>query len=636
MIVKNKVKNQLLQSLVYNARYHALFIIDVKGDILTWNRGARYIKGYRDSEIIGKNFRIFYREEDQRKGKPEKLLETAKKENQSIVEGWFIRKNGKTFLGSIVITSIRNEEGVIIGYGTIIQDLTRLKLSGEKFKDLLEFAPDAMIAIDNNGIIQLVNKQAENIFGYKLKEIIGLKVEVLIPERFRKKYTDLRNSYSAKPYVRHMGDQMELYGLRKNGEEFPAEISISPLKTEGKPLVISVIRDITFKKILIDKLIKAKEKAEESDRLKSSFLRTMSHELRTPLNHIIGLSDLIPDMTDDESVKEFSNLIHKSGSDLLSLIVDILDLAFLEKKEINMQDHTFSIGELYVELKKLLQEVLFEYKKTDFINLNFQIDDKLLTKIIIADKPKINRVMKNLIKNAVKFTKNGSITLSIENPSKESLTISVKDTGIGISKENQKGIFEFFTQIDDSLTRKFDGAGIGLAISNKIAYTIGGAITVVSELGKGSDFTFTFLIKLQSNTADIQHIKQHFPNLKGKRILIVEDDELSLEIITTMLKPLNCNVCKARNGNEALKEIDFHKDFNLVLMDMKMPIMNGLEAAKSIRNDFPNLPIIALTAYALKKDRKELLDSGCLDIIEKPVIKEILYEKLTKYLEVSD
>ena len=636
MIENNKVKNQLLQSLVYNARDHALFIIDVKGDILTWNRGARYIKGYRDDEIIGRNFRIFYREEDQRKGKPEKLLETVKKENQATVEGWFVRKNGKTFWGSIAITSIRNKEGVIIGFGTIIQDLTRLKLNEEKFKNLLEFAPDAMIAADANGIIQLVNKQVENIFGYKRKEIIGLKVEVLIPERFRKKHPDLRNSYSAKPHVRHMSDQMELYGLHKSGKEFPVEISLSPLKTEGGTLIISAIRDITFKKILIDKLIKAKEKAEESDRLKSSFLRTMSHELRTPLNHILGLSNLIPDMTDDESVKEFSNLIHKSGSDLLSLIVDILDLAFLEKKEINRQDHTFNIGELYVELKKLLQEVLFKHRKNDFINLNFQIDDKLLTKIIIADKPKINRVMKNLIKNAVKFTKNGSITLSIENPSKESLTISVKDTGIGISKENQKGIFEFFTQIDDSLTRKFDGTGIGLAISNKIAYAIGGAITVVSELGEGSDFTFTFPIKLQSNTADIQYIKQHFPNLKGKRILIVEDDELSLEIITAMLKPLNCNVCKARNGNEALKEIDSHKDINLVLMDMKMPIMNGLEAAKSIRNDFPNLPIIALTAYALKKDRKELLDSGCLDIIEKHVKKEILYEKLTKYLEVSD
>ncbi|MCH7525000.1 MAG: PAS domain S-box protein, partial [Bacteroidetes bacterium] len=464
MIENNKVKNQLLQSLVYNARDHALFIIDVKGDILTWNRGARYIKGYRDDEIIGRNFRIFYREEDQRKGKPEKLLETVKKENQATVEGWFVRKNGKTFWGSIAITSIRNKEGVIIGFGTIIQDLTRLKLNEEKFKNLLEFAPDAMIAADANGIIQLVNKQVENIFGYKRKEIIGLKVEVLIPERFRKKHPDLRNSYSAKPYVRHMSDQMELYGLRKSGKEFPVEISLSPLKTEEETLTMATIRDITSKKILIDKLIKAKEKAEESDRLKSSFLTTMSHELRTPLNHILGLSNLIPDMTDDESVKEFSNLIHKSGSDLLSLIVDILDLAFLEKKEINRQDHTFNIGELYVELKKLLQEVLFKHRKNDFINLNFQIDDKLLTKIIIADKPKINRVMKNLIKNAVKFTKNGSITLSIENPSKESLTISVKDTGIGISKENQKGIFEFFTQIDDSLTRKFDGTGIGLAI----------------------------------------------------------------------------------------------------------------------------------------------------------------------------
>ncbi|MCH7525750.1 MAG: PAS domain-containing protein, partial [Bacteroidetes bacterium] len=144
MIVKNKIENQLLQSLVYNARDHALFITDVKGNIQTWNRGARYIMGYRDGEIIGKNFRIFYREEDQRKGKPEKLLETVKKETRATVEGWFVRKNGKTFWGSIVITSIRNKEGVIIGFGTIIQDLTRLKLNEEKFKNLLEFAPDAM------------------------------------------------------------------------------------------------------------------------------------------------------------------------------------------------------------------------------------------------------------------------------------------------------------------------------------------------------------------------------------------------------------------------------------------------------------------------------------------------------------
>jgi PAS domain S-box-containing protein len=388
-------------------------------------------------------------------------------------------------------------------------------------------------------------------------------------------------------------------------------------------------------KKLINQLLEAKSKAEESDRLKSAFLATMNHELRTPLNHVLGFSEIIPDMTDDETIKEFSGLIHKSGSDLLNIIEDVFDLAMIEQSEIHIRQQKVSIRDLYLGLKKQLQEVLSDSNKSDHIRLEYKIDSSIVSQRIVTDRTKVMQVMLNIIKNAVKFTHDGTISLALMLEQHNQLSIKVKDTGVGMSKDTMKCIFEVFRQGDDTHTRKYEGVGIGLAISNKIAQVMGGAIKVESEPNVGSEFTFSLPVGLCEN--EMLHSEQEnpplvVPHLSGTKVLVVEDDTIATEILLNMLKPLKCEILCASNGREAIETMKINSDTGIVLIDLKMPVMDGFDATRAIRRDFPELPIIALTAYSLQKDKTKALAAGCNDIITKPISKEILFMKLQAFL----
>ena len=361
----------------------------------------------------------------------------------------------------------------------------------------------------------------------------------------------------------------------------------------------------------------------------------MSHELRTPLNHVLGFSDMIPDMTDDESIKEFAGLIHESGSNLLNIINDIFDLAMVEQSEIKIREDVVFIRDIYTELKNQLQEVLSESNKNDNIRINSKIDSSIATRQIITDKSKVIQVMSNIIKNAVKYTHNGEISFSLMFVEGNYLSIKVKDTGIGIPKDKLEIIFEFFRQGDDSHTRKYEGVGIGLAISKRIANAMGGTIKVESELDMGSEFTFSFpLTIIEENMINPEKENTSFtvPDLSGKNILIVEDDTIGMGMIVNLLKPSKCKIINAVNGKEAIEVIKANPETDIILMDLKMPVMDGFEATRAIRKEFSDLPIIALTAYSLQKDKRKALDAGCNDIITKPIKKEIMFNKLQDFL----
>lgn len=245
------------------------------------------------------------------------------------------------------------------------------------------------------------------------------------------------------------------------------------------------------------------------------------------------------------------------------------------------------------------------------------------------------QVMTNIIKNAVKFTNKGRIALSLTLEKNSYLSLNIKDTGIGIPKDKIEIIFDFFRQVDDSHTRKHDGIGIGLAISQKIAIAMGGEIKVKSEPNVGSEFSYSFPINFCEN--EIVDSNQNpgifiTPDFSGIKVLIVEDDTVGLKMIINMLKSSECITINASNGVEALEAIKANPDIDVILMDLKMPIMDGFEATMAIRKDFPNLPIIALTAYSLIKDKKRAFAAGCNDIITKPVDKEMVFMKLKKIL----
>jgi len=496
----------------------------------------------------------------------------------------------------------------------------------------VEESPVCTMITDSQGTIIYVNSSFEKTTGYKTNEVLGKNPSILNSGKQHKSfYAELWDTILAGNIW-----QGELRNKSKSGKVFWTRELISPIKQNDRiKHFVSIAQDITENKKNLNELLEAKEKAEESNRLKSAFLATMSHELRTPLNHVLGFSDMIPDMTDDESIKEFAGLIHESGSNLLNIINDIFDLAMVEQSEIKIREDVVFIRDIYTELKNQLQEVLSESNKNDNIRINSKIDSSIATRQIITDKSKVIQVMSNIIKNAVKYTHNGEISFSLMFVEGNYLSIKVKDTGIGIPKDKLEIIFEFFRQGDDSHTRKYEGVGIGLAISKRIANAMGGTIKVESELDMGSEFTFSFpLTIIEENMINPEKENTSFtvPDLSGKNILIVEDDTIGMGMIVNLLKPSKCKIINAVNGKEAIEVIKANPETDIILMDLKMPVMDGFEATRAIRKEFSDLPIIALTAYSLQKDKRKALDAGCNDIITKPIKKEIMFNKLQDFL----
>lgn len=409
-----------------------------------------------------------------------------------------------------------------------------------------------------------------------------------------------------------------------------AELSVDFLKAFAYLIGVTMRRNIAEKE-----LIKAKVKAEEGSRLKSAFLASISHELRTPMNHVIGFSDLIKHQTFEPETKKYADIIYNSGQRFLTMIDDILALALTEERGVKLRIQAFKGVDLYLENRNLLHEILNNAGKKDQIKLNFKPDALFLSSIYTSDRLKINQVLTNLFKNAVKFTQKGSITFGIRHNSNQSLTFSVTDTGIGIPQDKLEIIFDFFRQADEEYSQMLGGLGIGLALSKRIANIMGASLEVESEPGRGSTFSFTIPINPMD---DINPGKEtiagsKIPDFSDKKILIAEDDENTLTILKAMLKPTGVQMITAKNGQLAIDAYKINQDINLVLMDMKMPVMDGMEAGMIIKKLNPNQQLFAFTAYALQRDKQKITDGGFDGIITKPIDKfrliDILKSKLS-------
>lgn len=391
-----------------------------------------------------------------------------------------------------------------------------------------------------------------------------------------------------------------------------------------------VSRDITAQKKLEEELIAAKLKAEESDRLKTAFLHNISHEIRTPMNAIMGFSGFLndPEMGNDQKV-HFAQVIQQSSNQLLSIIDDIVRIATIEAGQEKLQEATIQLNNLLVFLQEQFAS------KAAAKSLSFEmmpgLDDERA--LILADETKLMQVLSNLLENAFKFTREGQV-LAGYTLKHGYLEFFVKDTGIGIPESMHTTIFNRFSQVESSISRQFGGSGLGLSISKAYVDLHGGRIWVESEPGFGSSFFFTLPyhpVKQQVGVDNqgISALKSD-PD-KGVTLLVAEDEDLNFVLVRELLRKYEVKIIRAVNGAEAV-EIARTTKVDLVLMDLKMPVMDGFEATRTIKAFLPDLPILALTAYSLEADRQRAIESGCVEVLVKPINRERLYERLNSYL----
>jgi CheY-like chemotaxis protein len=383
-------------------------------------------------------------------------------------------------------------------------------------------------------------------------------------------------------------------------------------------------------------LVSAKEKAEESDRLKSAFLANMSHEIRTPMNGIIGFSQILKenDYPKDKQ-KEFIDIIHGRTQHLLHIINDLIDVSKIEANQLTLNIQHFCLNDLMKELYRAYSNELKNEGK-DHIQLNLHLGLNDDANYIESDFNRFRQVMDKLLKNAIRFTEEGTIEFGYKLWNEEYLLLYVKDSGVGIPKDQQKHIFERFRQVDDTSTRAYEGTGLGLTISKNLVELLGGEMWLKSEEAEGSVFYFTlpYVDKSKKQSDEEKAVEQVISNKEEKTLLLIEDDPTSRAYMKALLEPNGLNLISCETGSEGYETFINHPEIDLILMDIKLPDTNGLEVTRKIRSSSKNkeVPIIAQTAYAMSGDDKKSMEAGCNDYISKPIDGRELLKKIRKFV----
>lgn len=629
--------NKLLRTVIDNIP-DAIYMKDNNFRKLVANKGDASHSGIDNvSDMIGKSDYDLY---------PKQIAEMYIADDKKVMESGKAVINREEILPFAdkfrwVLTSkipLKTDDNKVFGLVGIGRDITEIKEQQSKLRLLqqtIEQSPISVVITDINGIIEYVNPEFEKTTGYTREEAIGKNPRIL------------KSGEQSKAYYKNLWDTIrsgenwhgEFHNRRKDGTMYWESAVIAPIYNERNELkqFVAIKEDVTRMKHMISELEIAKEKAEESDRLKTIFLANMSHEIRTPLNGILGFSNIIcSGLSEKDKLQKYGKIIENSGRRLMTVIDDIIDISMIQSNQLKIDNEKFNINEL-------LEELYIVYKtqnstKLQNIELEVELCENREHGIIISDKNRVFQIYKNLLDNAFKFTEKGMIKFGCMELNNDMLRLYVEDTGIGIAKEKTKIIFESFRQVEEGDSRKYDGSGLGLAIITGIIEKMGGEIEVLSEVNKGSIFYVTLPRNNKMNSGTLNHTNKSeaLKNLNGKkgpkRIVSFEDDNASYQYLKTITDLMGCELVNFDSAHTGLEYLKKNK-VDLVLMDVQLPEMNGFDATRLIKAEFPDLPVIIQTAFALKEDKDRAFQAGCDEYISKPVSMKSLKEKIEKLTE---
>ena len=504
------------------------------------------------------------------------------------------------------------------------------------FRAILESAPVGLLVVREDGGISLANRQAKRLFGYPAGALVGQDVAGLLPSGAGERTAEGMRDYFAEPRDLSMDKGREVEARRQDGSVFPAEIGLSPLPQRGgapRQVAVSIV-DVTLRKEQEAALLRAKEMAEEATRMKSDFLANMSHEIRTPMNAIIGMSHLAlkTDLTPKQ--RDYLQKIQQSGQHLLGIINDILDFSKIEAGKLSVERTEF-------DLEKVLENVsnlIAEKAAAKGLELVFNVDPAVPSHLL-GDPLRLGQVLINYANNAVKFTEQGEIDILVqvreETADQVLLHFAVRDTGIGLTPEQQERLFQSFSQADTSTTRKYGGTGLGLAISKRLAELMGGQVGVQSLPGQGATFWFTARL----GKGQIQRRPRVLSReLAGQRVLLVDDNENARIVIRDLLQGMCLEVEEAPSGPVALElaasAATAGRSFQVALLDWQMPGMDGIELARCLRERLgaacPRL--IMVTAHGREEVLHGAAQAGIENVLIKPVSASLLFDEMVRVL----
>jgi len=633
---------------IIEASPSGIILVNSHGEIVLINSQIEKLFGYKRTELIGKAIEILVPDSVKQfhpTFRDEYLSNPSIRSMGAGRDLYGVKSNGTLIPVEIGLNPLESNGKKFVLASVV--DITERKRSQERLKLAIEASPSGMLMVDANGNIVMVNAKIEDLFGYHREELIGFKIEKIIPDKYKKSHPAMREKFFQLPEARAMGVGRDLYGLNKNGKEFPVEVGLNPISTESGQIVLASVVDITERRKIEESMRLAKEDlefrveertkelqvardlAEEASRMKSEFLANMSHEIRTPMNAVIGMCTILGKTNLDERQKQYADNIRDGANTLLTIINDILDFSKIEAGHMEVEAIDFDA----VRVVESTCEMLATAARNKKLVLLAEIDENIPSKLK-GDPERLRQILINLISNAIKFSNRGNIVVRtgverIENE-KAHLYFSVQDQGIGIENEHIDRLFKPFEQADGSISRRFGGTGLGLSICKRLVELMNGEIGVTSEKQSGTKFWFKIPMEIRSIN------QQPFltESLRSARVLIIEDDLYASQILSKYVTSWGIeNTCVhlAKDAIAALRQAYVEdKKFDIAIVDYMLPDKNGIELAHQILSDpaIKETKLILLTAYDMPGLGKQAIANGFKAYLTKPIRRSSLLDAL--------